>query len=215
MTKGWSPKGNRPFFVTDTLRRNNMSQIHYKITNTTRQPGVRKGPHKNGFFVSVIRGKPMGPGRHVIVEKVTPGMLAMQRKGFVSISQVDDINLEVKKEFDFVEKQNEARREAQKTLLSAATAQKALAVKEQVAAEQRLADSLKTESVVESSFDKTEMKEMLKESNGNVMKAIISGEGAEFGEDPLSDVEDAISPDGEPNFVVTAGKKKNKNKNRN
>lgn len=189
-----------------------MSQSHYKITNTTKHPGVKKGPHKNGFFVSVIKGKPMGPGRHVIVEKVTPGMLAMQRKGYVSISEVEDIKVEVKKEVEHVEKQNEVKREEQEKALKAEAAKKAKETKEAAKKEQEEADKLKEESVVESSFDKDAMKAAAKASLNEENKALVSGDGMEHGDDPLSDVEEAISPDGEPNFVVKAGKSRKKKK---
>lgn len=187
-----------------------MSQTHYKVTNTTKQPGIKKGPHKNGFFVSVIRGKPMGPGRHVIVENITPGMLAMQRKGYVSISEVKDITLEVKKEVEHIEKQNQAIRDQQEKALVAEAAEKAGLTKAEAERAKAEAESLKTESVVASSFDKTAMKEMVKDNTLN--KAIVSGDGIENGQDPLGDIEDAISPDGEPNFVVRAGKNKNRNR---
>jgi hypothetical protein len=185
-----------------------MSQVSYKVTNTTKQPGVKSGPHKNGFFVAVIKGRPMGPGRHVIVEKVTPGMLAMQRKGYVSISEVSDVKVEIKKEVDHVEKQNEAKRAEQEKALKANAAKKAKATKDAAQKEQEEAESLKKDSVIDSSFDKEAIKEAAKKSLNEENNAIVSGDGIEAGKDPLADVEEAISPDGEPNFVVTAGKKK-------
>lgn len=184
---------------------------HYKVTNTTKHPGVNKGPHKNGFFVSVVKGKPMGPGRHILVEKITPGILAMQRKGYISISEVGDINLEVKKEVEHVEKQNEAKRQEQEKELKASSSAKAKATKAQAAKEQAEADALKKDSVVESSLDKAAMKEKVKESAAK-NTATVSGNGVENMQDPLGDVEEAISPDGEPNFVVKAGKNRKSNK---
>lgn len=184
---------------------------HYKVTNTTKHPGVRRGPHKNGFFVTVVRGKLMGPGRHIFVEKVTPGILAMQRKGYISISEVADINLEVKKEVEHVEKANEARRQEQESGLKATANKKAAATKAQNVADRAEAEALKKDSVVESSLDKAAMREMVKESSAK-NNASVSGNGLENSMDPLADVEEAISPDGEPNFVVKAGKKRNKRK---
>jgi len=186
---------------------------HYKVTNTTKHPGVKKGPHKMGFFVTVVKGKLMGPGRHIFVEKVTPGILAMQRKGYISISEVQDISLEVKKEVEHVEKQNEARRAEQEAGLKASANKKAAATKAKNAADRAEAESLKADSIVESSLDKSAMKERVKESAAK-NNASISGNGLENSTDPLSDVEKAISPDGEPNFVVKAGKNRSGGKNK-
>jgi len=184
---------------------------HYKITNTTKHPGVTKGQHRNGFFVTVVKAKLMGPGRHILVEKITPGMLAMQRKGYVSITEVGDINLEVKKEVEHIEKQNEARRVEQEAGLKNKANVKAQATKTQNAKDRAEAESLKKDSVVESSLDKAAMKEQVKESAAR-NNASVSGNGLENSTDPLADVEEAISPDGEPNFVVKAGKNRRKNK---
>jgi len=179
---------------------------HYKVTNTTKHPGVKKGSHKNGFFVTVLTGKLMGPGRHILVEKITPGMLAMQRKGYVSITEVDDINLEVKKEVAHVEKQNEARRIEQEKAVKNVASAKAKESKEQAAQEIAEAEALKKDSVVESSLDKQAMKDTVR--NGVAKNtATVSGNGLESNEDPLGDTEEAVSTDGlEPNFVVKAGK---------
>ena len=176
---------------------------HYKVTNTTRQMGAVKGRHKNGFFVSIVRGKPMGPERFMIVEKVTPGILGLQRKGYVSIESVEDIQVEVQKQVNEVEIENKKAMAVREVEAKKAAAKEAMDVKKKVEVKPIAPQPV-------SSLDKEAMKEAIRAEDERAPKALVSGGE---GEDPLSDLEMSVDPDGNPNFVVTAGKKpKSKNK---
>ena len=73
----------------------NMQKKNYKVINTTRFPGARNGKHRLGFFVDVLNGRPMGPGKHVMTNEITPGMMAMQRNGYIAIQELKDMDAEI------------------------------------------------------------------------------------------------------------------------
>lgn len=173
-------------------------------------PGMQKGRYRNGFFVDVIKGKPMGPGKHVIVEKITPGMMALQRKGYISIEEIKDINVEVKKQVEHVEATNKVRVARQEAEMHQVASEKAEAAKLAARKAEKEAEALKVESVPASGFDKEAMKQIVKDQT-EPNTTMVSGPEI-VADEELSD--GAINPDGEPNFVVTANKGKRRGKSK-
>ena len=189
--------------------------MKYRITNITRKPGHKKGSFKQGFFVDVKPGgvvRPMRQGEHVDVDEITPGILAMQKKEYISIEPIKDLDIQIKKQIA----SNEAKTRAN---LEAATNKEIkdkevdLDAAKLAAAEAR--KPVKQTATPVSGLDKDSMREGARLATET--KATISG-GEESEEessmDPLGDIEQAVNPDGEPNFVVKAGKR-NRNSRRN
>lgn len=184
--------------------------MKYRITNITKKPGHRKGKFKRGFFVDVKpndKVKPMGVGQHVDVDEVTPGILAMQSKEYISVEPIKDLDVQIANKIEA----NEA-----KTLANLKSANAQLIAEKQDALElaKEAAEELealkKAGPVPVSGLDKDAMKAAA--SPSNTLKATVSG-GETEGDDPLADVEDSVNPDGEPNFVVKTkvkGSKKGK-----
>jgi hypothetical protein len=185
---------------------------HYKLINVTKQAGITKGRHKNGFFVSITSENTMGPGQHTIVENITPSILGMSRKGYIKIEEVKDIKVEIKKELDKLNAENDRKKRLLEEKLKKAT--KAKVSKSKKEAKENLAEVEKhnKESEIVGSKDKEEIKADIKAAR-NDSEAIISS--GELGEDPMSDIEKANYTDGEPNFVVKADSKGKKGKSRN
>lgn len=173
--------------------------MHYEVVNITRKPGVKKGHHRLGFFVDLGDKRPIGPGKSHTIEKVTPGMLRLQQKQYITIEEVKDINVRIKKQIE----------ENTKVLATAAqeTAKEIVKEKEEALekakAEAEEARNLKPETpVIASGLDKEDMRQ--KARRGKVNTAKVSGDNT----DPMGDLEAPVYADGEPNFLVSAGNKK-------
>lgn len=184
---------------------------HYKLVNTTKHAGVKMGKHKNGFFVSVATGSTMGPGQHTVVENITPGILGMQQKGYIKIETIDDIKIEIEKEIEKMEKENTRKRRLLETKLKKLTADGSKKKENEIKEEIKEIEGNNEESIITHSLDKDALKANFKANNNDTEAIVTSGE---TGEDPMSDVEEANFTDGEPNFVVQAGKKGKGRKNK-
>jgi uncharacterized protein YlxW (UPF0749 family) len=177
---------------------------HYKVVNTTRKPGVKKGPHRLGFFVALGDKRPFGPGKSHVVTEITPGILNLQQKGYISIEPVKDIDVVIKKQ---IEENDKAQKEEEKKRTAALIHEKkdeldkVKSELEEVKKPKAFAEDLST------GLDKEGMKERAKKSHGRVTAAKVDGEGV----DPLGDLEESVNPDGDPNFVVTAKSKRRRN----
>ncbi len=149
--------------------------MKYKITNTTVKP-VKKGPNgtdlrtaveKVGHAVQFRNAKDqvivLHPGRMTIIEDVDPGLLNLQRGGFIKIEPIKDISAALKEHA----LQDSAGLDARKK-----------------AAEGRKNENRKATAV-----------EMGKDTHSQ------KG-GAEH--------DDAVNPDGDPNFLAKAPSKKTK-----
>lgn len=175
----------------------------YRITNITKKPGFNKGPFKKGFFVDVKpQGavRPMWVGHHVDVDEITPGMLAMQEKGYISIEPVKDLNVQIRNQ---VAKNNQKQKDELERTTQSLISSKEVALAVAKAEAKEVHKPLSETSSPSSGLHKEEMKKVAKESLG-VNHAKVSGEP----EDPLGGLEEAINPDGEPNFVVKSGGKR-------
>ena len=180
---------------------------HYKVVNTTRKPGVKSGPHRLGFFISLEDKRPFGPGKSHVITAVTPGILGLQGKGYISIEAVKDIDVVIKKQ---IEDNERAQKEAEETRTAAL-------IKEKTGELDKVKDELEEvkkspsfSSTLATGLNKSELKEKARQSMGNVSAAKVDG----IGQDPLADVEEAINPNGDPNFVVQAPSKRGNGKRR-
>jgi hypothetical protein len=185
----------------------NAQKKTYKVINTTRFPGARSGKHRLGFFIDVLNGRPMGPGKHIIANEITPGMMAMQRQGFVAIQEVKDMDAEIGSHL------SENAKMHQENIAKAVTATIKEKKDDLKLAEEAAKAAMKPAeetSTPESSISKEDMKDAIK-ADSRESKAIVSmGElGAGFAEESE---DEGTYPDGEPNFIVQAGKKGNKKK---
>lgn len=176
----------------------------FRVTNITKKPGVKKGPNRMGFFVDVKpKGvvRPMWVGEHVDVDEVTPGMMAMQEKGYISIEEIKDLNVQIKKQIEKVSKK-------QKDELVVATDKIIADKKKDLDDAKQIAENakkpLEETTTPTTGLDKQAMKDEVKSSRSK-NTAKVDGEDS----DPLSGTEESVNPDGEPNFVVKAstGKK--------
>lgn len=182
---------------------------HYKIINATKQPNGT-GKHRKGFFVAISPTTMIYPGEHTIVENITPGILGFQKRGYVKVETIDDINVELEKQIKKIEAENSKKRRLLETQLKELSNKKIETKKEEVKEELKVIENETTESVISSSLSKEDMKQAVKEANDAPSTAIISGDEGE--DDSLKEMEEAVSVDGEPNFIVQAGSKGKKGK---
>lgn len=176
----------------------------YKITNTTKWPGVKKGKHRNGFIVA-IQARNLHVGRHMFVEKMTEGIEALQERKYIKVESVADRNVTIKEKVENIEKENEAERKAAEAKMIADSKKAKQEAELKLKQETEALNKETEESRPASSFDKDEMKAQVK-GGMSENTARVPDEGQS--EDPLGDLEDVAGDN--PNFVVQAGKKKNK-----
>jgi hypothetical protein len=174
---------------------------HYKIVNTSKKPGVKKGQHKLGFYVALGDKRPFGPGKSHVVTEITPGILTLQQKGYVSIEALRDIEDTIKKQIRVNEK---VQQEAEKERVKALVVEKETALNS--VKEELNRPIPKDFSNLDTGLNKQEMKDKAKISRGNVSVAKVDGVST----DPLDGLEESLNPDGEPNFVVKAKKRSRK-----
>ncbi len=182
---------------------------HYKIVNSTKQLNG-KGKHRKGFFVAISPTTMIYPGEHTIVENITPGILGFQKCGYVKIEPIDDINIELEKQIKKIEQENSRKRRLLETQLKELNNKKIEDKKEEVKQEIEIIENETKESVISTSMSKEDMKQAVKDSNDSPSTAIVSNGESE--DDSLEEMEEAVSVDGEPNFVVQAGSKGKKGK---
>lgn len=179
--------------------------MQFRITNITKKPGHTKGKFKKGFFVDVRpagKPRPMWVGESVIVGEITPGLLAMQSKEYISIESVKDLDVQIKKQIEKNEAKSKATIDAAtKTIID----DKEADLKEALSAAEEAKKPVKETAIPSTGLNKDAMKEDAKLKTAP--KAVISG-GEEEGNDPIGDVDDSINPDGQPNFVVKPAKRK-------
>ena len=182
---------------------------HYKIVNSTKQLNGT-GKHRKGFFVSISPTTMVYPGEHTIVENITPGILGFQKCGYVKIEPIEDINIELENQIKKIEKENSKKRRMLEAKLKELNNRKIEDKKEEVKQEIETIENESTESVISTSLSKEAMKQAVKDANDAPSSAIVTNGGSE--DDSLEDIEEAVSVDGEPNFVVQAGSKGKKGK---
>ena len=168
---------------------------HYKVVNTSRKPGVKKGTHKLGFYIALGDKRPFAPGRSHVVTEITPGILDLQQKGFISIEAVKDIEDVIKKQIRVNER---VQQDAEKERIQALVSEKKAALEH--AKEELSRPVSKDFSNLDTGLNKKEMKQKAKNSRGKVSVAKVDGVST----DPLDGLEESLNPDGEPNFVVKA-----------
>ncbi len=179
----------------------------YRITNITKKPGHNKGKFRRGFFVDVKpngKVRPMWVGDFVDIEKMSPGILAMQKKEYISVEELKDLDVQIKKQI----KRNELK---SKETIAKATAADVKEKKDDLAEARKLADEA-NKPIVEVSkpstgLDKDQMRADAKLKTD--LKVKVTGDTDD--NDPLGDLEDSVNPDGEPNFVVKSSTKKGGN----
>ena len=173
---------------------------HYKVVNTSKKPGVKKGHHVHGFYVALGDNVPFWAGESHIVTEITPAMLTMQRKGFISIEPVKDIDDIIKKQI----RENEViRTKAEEKRVKDILKEKESDL-EVVKEELNRPVEKKDYSNLSTGLNKKDMKEKARTSKGKVSAAKVDGPGV----DPLGELEESMNPDGEPNFVVKAKRNK-------
>lgn len=181
--------------------------MKYRITNISKKPGHTKGKFKRGFFVDVKPGgkvRPMWVGEHVDVDEVTPGILAMQKKEYISVEPIQDLDVQIKKQIQKnEEKSRQTIEDATKKLIR--TKEDALKTAQELAEEAR--KPVKGVATPSSGLDKDAMKADAKLKKENTVQ--VTGE--QMDTDPLGELENSVNPDGEPNFVVKSNSK-NRNK---
>jgi len=184
--------------------------MKYRITNITKKPGYKKGKFKKGFFVDVKpngKSRLMWHGEWVDVDEITSGILAMQRKEYVSVEPINDLDVQIKEQIEANEaKSKRTIEDATKQIIASKKADLDQAKKEAAEATR----PLKEVTAPASGLDKKAMKASVR--GGKVNTAKVSG--GEDSVDPLGDLENSVNPDGEPNFVVktNANKKSSKSK---
>lgn len=179
----------------------------FKITNTTRWPGQKKGKHRLGFILQINR-RHLQPNQHIYVENITEGIENMQKRRFVRVEEVKDRRVEVVKALKEQEKINEAERQEKEKELKAQQAQESKALKEAAAREKEALNKAQEDSDPASGLDKDAMKEAIRNSNNT---AHVSEEG-----NYMQSLQDSEDPSPQDNFTVQAGNKgrrRNKNKN--
>lgn len=179
------------------------NKTDYKVTNTTRWAGVKKGKHRNGFIIALF-GRNLHVGRHMFVDKISEGIEALQERKFVKVEAVEDRNVSIKKKVEDIENQNEKERLAANAKIKKDLQAKENKVKKDAKEELAEINAQTEASRPASSLDKQAMKDAVK-GDMPVNTAKVPNDGQS--EDPLKDIEDAV--DENPNFVVQAGKKKN------
>ena len=167
--------------------------MKFKITNTTRKEKPRNKREQVGHMIQVnLNGKLVGPGRFDYVDALTEGVIGMKRLGYCEVEEVKDDRVSLKEldEQSRVEQQMaEERRIAQ------------------VAENKNPAKVSKTGFEAEAApiaaitdLDKKAMKETKRAADAPLTPDTAA---------PEADMHaDAVNPDGEPNFVVSAGKGK-------
>ena len=184
----------------------NMQKKNYKVINTTRFPGARNGKHRLGFFVDVLNGRPMGPGKHVMTNEITPGMMAMQRNGYIAIQELKDMDAEIDNNLN---ENAKVHKEKIAQVVTATIKEKKDALLEAEAAAKAAMKPAEQTSTPESSISKDEMKDAIK-ADSRESTAIVSM--GEVGAEGADDGDEGVFPEGEPNFIVQAGKNKGKRK---
>jgi len=185
---------------------------NYRITNITCKPGHTKGEFKRGFFVDVIpngKSKPLWVNDFVDVKEITPGMLAAQKKEYISIKEITDFNVKIKEQVLVNEKKTEDTfKKATDEIIKKKEADLEVAKSSAKAAK----TVVKPEAGPASSLDKDAMRKNA--ALGQKNKAIISGgeqsKNNDYSLGSVADGDDGVNPDGEPNFVVKATKKKSR-----
>lgn len=179
--------------------------MKYRITNITKKPGQTKGKFRKGFFVDVKpngKVRPMWVGEHVVVDEVTPGILAMQKKEYISVEPVEDLNVQIKEQI--------AKNEAQSRSTIATATKKIIADKKEELDQAKVEAAEASKPVIETTtpstgLDKEAMKQDAKLKSEKKAPIITGGESDT---DPLGDLDSSVNPDGEPNFVVKASTKR-------
>lgn len=181
----------------------------FKITNTTRWPGTKKGKHRLGFILQINR-RHLQPNQHIYVGNITEGIENMQKRRFVRVEEVKDRRVEVSKALQEQERINQEEIKKREAELKAQQAQESKALKIAKDKEKEDLNRAQENSDPASGLDKDAMKDAIRNSNN---KAHVSQEG-----DYMNSLQDAVDPDPQDNFTVQAGQgksKRNKNKNKN
>lgn len=172
---------------------------HYRVVNISKKPGVKKGQHMQGVHVALGDNRPIAPGGENIVTQINPGILRMQQKGLISIEPVKDIHQIIEDQMKVNEK---IAKEAEEKRVKELVNEKKLALED---AKESLSRPVGEEFTnLSTGLDKDNMKEKAKRSRGKVTAAKVNGPN----NDPLDGLEEAMNPDGEPNFVVKAKRKR-------
>ena len=173
---------------------------HYKVVNTTKKPGVKKGKHRLGFYIALGDNRPFAAGRSHVITEITPGILDLQQKGYISIEPVKNIDDVIHKQI----RENEAiQTKAEEDRVKAILKEKESDL--EITKEELNRPVVKKDfSNLDTGLDKKGMKEKARQSKGRVSAAKVDGPGV----DPLSGLEESTNPDGEPNFVVKAKRSK-------
>ena len=124
-------------------------------------------------------------------------MIVLQQNGDISITPMKNLEDVINKQI----KENEkVKLEAEKERVAEIISEKKKALEHAKEGLNSPVLEPKKDLNLDSGLDKKTMKEKAKKSAGKVTAAKVDGPSM----DPLSDVEDALNPDGEPNFVVKA-----------